>query len=311
MPLFFILSGLASKDVTQRFGIFIRKKILSRIIPAILFSILLLVCQLLIWNYFNNEINIKEYLWILLRGFFKGKFYSRITWFLTCLFTVEIINFFISPLVYNNRRRLLSFGFFFIIGSIITSEIGIITKYTFITPNFWYIHEAILAFSFFQFGVILRNSAWLRRSIKPVKIFYLILFSVLLFLTFNLNEPQLGVVLMISSSHGNPALFLLSALAGSLVIILLAQVTPTNKIMLFWGKNSLVLLLLNGFFRDIINPKLVKSFPMSFIDQHLKALLLCSLVTLISMIICIPLIWVYNNVYPRLINEPLRSLLRV
>jgi len=313
MPLFFILAGISSKKITEKFVTFVKKKFISRIIPAILFSLLLLLCQILISIHFQIDIPFKQNIWGYLERCLKGKFYSRITWFLTCLFTVELINFFISPLTSNNKKRWLSIFCFYCLGFIITWKINIISIFTKISPNFWYIHEALLAFSFFQVGVVLNNSDWLKNSFKTSKkYFYLLISIIILLFTFNLNngffDPNFRLVLMISSIHGNPLFFLISALAGSMMIIFLSHLTPKVRILLFWGQNTLVLLGLNGLFRDIFNPKLNQFIPQNYLTTNFKILLFCLSATIVSMIVCIPLIQLYNKFYPKFINEPIAKL---
>lgn len=314
MPLFFILAGISSKKTTEKFGAFFKKKLVTRIIPAILFSLLLLLCQILISIHFQIDIPFKQNIWGYLERCLKGKFYSRITWFLTCLFTVELINFFISPLTSNNKKRWLSVFCFYCLGFIITWKINIISTFTKISPNFWYIHEALIAYSFYQFGVVLKNTKWLTTSINKITIKYLFLIIsiTILLLTFNLNQgffdPNFRLVLMISSIHGHPVFFLVSALAGSMAIIFLSHITLKIRILLFWGQNTLVLLGLNGIFRDIINPKLNRFIPQNYLTTNFKILLFCLSVTLVSMIVCIPFIQIYNKFYPRLINQPITNL---
>ena len=102
-------------------------------------------------------------------------------------------------------------------------------------------------------------------------------------LTFNLNnELKYNVVLMVSSQYGNEALFFLTAVSGSLFVVLLSKFI-TNKFIEEIGLYSLYFFGLNGLFRDIINPKIVKFIPY-YINESFIFSFSCSLIiTIISL----------------------------
>ena len=109
---------------------------------------------------------------------------------------------------------------------------------------------------------------------------------------------------MVLSIHGHPIWFLITALAGSFALIFLSQVTPENRVLLFLGENTLVLLGLNGFFRNIFNPMIVRSIPPEALNGHYRLILVCSLVTILSLIACVPGILLFNKFFPQVIGRP-------
>lgn len=310
LPLFFILSGFFAKVNAPDFGFFLKNKIFTRLVPVIVFNVLLFICEIPL-SILNHTFSSKYYL-EQLSNLIRGQASLNVpTWFLVCLFTTELIHFFISRKITKQREQLIVIIGSYILGIIVTRKIVLVSHITGIAPNFWYVHESLVAYSFFMLGFVLNQSRILE-NIKqsPVKYLYLILTTIVLLATFNLNSGLFSrdggftVVLMVNSMHGHPLWFLVTALAGSFALIFLAQVTPINRILLFLGENTLVLLGLNGFFRNIFNPIIIKNIPPEAFDGHYRLILVCSLVTILSLIACVPGILFFNKFFPQLIGRP-------
>ncbi len=311
MPLFFILSGLLNKGNTREFIVFIKNKIFTRITPFLVFNFLLLVC-LIPKDILIHKFSVEKYL-SMVAGLISGQgSISVITWFLICLLTTELIHFCISSKINSYKSKIIAFVAFYSIGTLVTLNIDTVSNFTGIKPNFWYIHEALVAYPFFMIGVILNQTKLFDFISKsPVKYFSLVLSLIVLLTTFNLNkgfnDQDFSMVLMVNSQHGHPIWFLVTALAGAFSLIFLSQITPTNSLLLFLGKNTLVLLGLNGFFRDILNPMIVRAIPPEALNGNLKIFLVCSLITISSLIACIPGILFFNRFFPQLIGKKKKS----
>lgn len=310
LPLFFILSGFFAKINIPGFGIFLKNKIFTRLVPVIVFNVLLFVCEIPL-SIINHTFSTKYYL-EQLSNLIRGQASLNVpTWFLVCLFTTELIHFYISRKITKQKDQLIVIIGSYILGIIVTRKILLVSNITGIAPNFWYIHESLVAYSFFLLGFVLNQSRILE-NIKqsPVKYLYLILTTVVLLATFNLNNGVFGrdsgftVVLMVNSMHGHPFWFLVTALAGSFALIFLALVTPSNRILRFLGENTLVLLCLNGFFRNIFNPMIINNIPPEAFNGHYRLILICSLITILSLVTCIPGILFFNKFFPQLIGRP-------
>ena len=245
MPLFFVLSGFLYKSNTKEFRTFIKNKFFTRIIPYVAFNLLLLIC-LIPLDILTHEFSWKGFIFTI-SSLIRGQpSINGITWFLICLFTTELIHFFLSGKIKTYKSQIIAFIIFYIVGIIVTSKIDLVSTLTGIAPNFWYIHEALVAYPFFLIGVILNQIRLFEFTSKlPVKYIYLILSAIVLLLTFNLNYKR---VIMAGSQHGHPIWFLVTAIAGTFFLIFLSQITPKNSFLLFLGRNTLVLLGLNGFF---------------------------------------------------------------
>lgn len=312
MPLFFIISGIVSKSNRSNFHSFMEKKFFTRIVPYIFFNFSLLCVYILTNLAFHHQFPFKKYLYSSITTLTSGRDQiNTITWFLACLFTVEIVDFFISPKVNKLTQKILLALSFYIVGIIITRNLPTVSNLTGISPNFWFIHESFLGYSFFLFGLILQQSKILDLLNKSfwLKSFCLLVSSILVFLTFNLNNDfhvgKFFIVLMINSSHGNPIWFLITALAGSLTFICLSQLTVLNKVFIFFGQNTLILLGLNGFFNQILNHYIVTHMPFSMLNG-ITSFLICSSITIVSLIMCIPLILLINKFLPSLVGKPVK-----
>ncbi|MFH7244497.1 MAG: acyltransferase family protein [Spirulina sp.] len=118
MPLFFILSGYVYKEKPQRFWPFFRHRLLTRIVPAIFFNLIALAIYLA-EGLVTREPGLPEYyqhrnlFWELLLG---HPFGNVITWFLFCLFTVEMINYGLYPLLKDSRGKRAAIAAITIIG---------------------------------------------------------------------------------------------------------------------------------------------------------------------------------------------------
>ena len=151
IPLFFILSGFFAKPQDLRFGHFLKIKFISRIVPVFLFSVLSLPLYILS----VNNADIKHLLLQAAYLLFGIPMFNFVTWFLICLFTVEIINFYVFPFIHHSRTRLIFCIFLFYgFGWFIPWINHYVTRVALIS-QFWFIQQAIMAYSFYLFGFLI------------------------------------------------------------------------------------------------------------------------------------------------------------
>jgi hypothetical protein len=136
----------------------------------------------------------------------------------------------------------------------------------------------------------------------------IITFLIVLF-TFNLNNGPFNVnyydsVVIMFASHGSFIWFPITALAGSLFILFLAKITPSPKTILLIGQNTLLLMCLNGIFYHYINFRVAKLVVDNLSDSFLTILGVGCLMTVASLAICIPLIYLFNRFVPQLVGKP-------
>jgi acyltransferase len=150
-----------------------------------------------------------------------------------------------------------SFGFL-ISGVIISNRIEQFSALSGIAKNVWFIHTAIVAIGFYLIGYFLHP--YISKLVKIAKLAFIPLmlceFIGLLF-TYHNNSPFLGFnVNMITAQYGDLILFVASSFLGIFGIIALPVLLKSNKIFDFVGKNTLMLIGLNGVFYAFVNKHL-------------------------------------------------------
>jgi acyltransferase len=229
---------------------------------------------------------------------------NTISWFLICLFIAEIFAAVILPSVDGLIVGLVVSFIFLRTGLVMTSNFPETVESLKIEKNFWYIHEAVVAFGLYSLGYstfkLLRKLAGWKLGLR---ISLLSAAVILALTTFNLNRPyEHFVVIMKNSNHGNNWLFLLTAISGTLAVILIATMIPSNKILKFIGQNSLVFLCTSGIFHHFINPVFVKIMIPLVSESWL--ILLSFLFTLLTLIASIPIVMFLKKYTPQLVGIP-------
>lgn len=148
MPLFFFISGFVFKIKSSTgFIIFFKKKFKSLIYPYMIFSIISFIYFFIFENTLLRKIGYKKILIniFLSQGADDYLFCNPVLWFLTCLFIVNIIFYFIL----NYRNCILKIIIVFVLG-----YIGFILSKNFKSVFFWNIDVSFTAITFFGAGYI-------------------------------------------------------------------------------------------------------------------------------------------------------------
>ena len=305
MPLFFVLSGYVSSSSIPDASDFFSKKIKTRVVPVLFFNF----CAIPLWvvrdivkygsiDYYAFAMKAAA----LVRGHPK---FNGITWFIICLMMVEVYDFLIVK--YLKRGHVLRFvPLVYLAGWLITWELDFFSEISGIGNNFWYIHEAIIAYPFYYIGKAASQGRMLKSDSPTVAKAVVLSFALLVtLLTFDLNTGFGNVdevVMMTRSQHGNLLLFPTTAIAGSAAIILLAQLTPQASLTLFIGRNTLFLMGLNGiidrFFSKLIIGPILPHIQLT----DIYILLTCTMLTVASLAACYPAVLLLNRHYPRIVN---------
>ncbi len=303
IPLFFVLSGYFSHVPDSNFRKYLTIKFVKRIIPVISFNLLIVPIYLLDMI-IKNKINILALLLPLLQLLGGYPILNFVTWFLVCLFTVEIIQYFIAPICYSHKyKMIIGVITFYMIGWIIPWKREIISSYTQI-GNSWFLYQAIMAYSFYLFGKILsETNLFSERVYKNYGILLFILSTAIFLVTFNINNDLLQVipqkiVLISAAVYGDILLFPLSAISGSISIIFLSKMIGRRSILRYIGENTLVLMGLNGLFFHFINRMVIDQFRLFIIGGQLSVFIFCGIFSVVSILICFPLIYLLNKYLP-------------
>ncbi len=320
MPLFFVLSGyIAKKHVSNTsFQAWLKKHMASRLVPYLFLSLLLIIPTFWITGFTvglslpSVEGYVKGIAATVLAGF---PYFNIPTWFLICLFVVEIFHYVTSRFLSSNARILLIALGFYVFGSILAWNAGFMRPTNILSPHgkiypYFMILEAFTGYAVYLIGVYLRRNNVLGGSSPPL-ILAASAFTclMLVFLTYDLNKgmfliPFYDAVILLASSHGNPILFPLTALAGSLMILIIAKMTPRLRFLCYLGGNTVIIFGLNGVFYHLVNDRLASYLLLLHGNDSLNILLSGLAVTLVSMCLTVPFVFTFNRFCPQLMGKP-------
>ena len=245
-----------------------------------------------------------------------------LTWFLACLFTVELIHYGVKRWLTTPVRLLMGVFLALAIGlptaRWAAQELAATGDYF----NVWYVQEALTAYAFYLMGIwgrqMLDLKSWTRMGadrrgffLKNVRVWMLglgIMFFVLTWVTADLNQgpfvTEPGLVLMSISSQGSFFWFPVTAVTGTLLLVFLSKLIPPNRILLYFGQKTLILLGMGGLFFEFFNQPLVAIsnpfFPASPLLTTIQAVLL----TLLSFAVCVLFIHAFEKYLPQLVGKP-------
>ncbi len=320
MPLFFILSGYIAKDLSgsHDFATFTRRQLLSRLLPYAFLTFILVIPTF--WGSgFSAGLELPS-----VDGYVKGiaatflagfPFFNIPTWFLICLFVVESMHYFTARYL-NSQARIIGIALgYYLIGSILAWNAGVLNPLNLLSPDgkiypYFMILEAFSAYSLYLVGVYLRRKNFLVESMPLIKgLVGLIVCLALVYFTYDLNKgmftiPSYDAVVMVASSHGNPILFPITAIIGSVMIMLLARLSGQQQFLAYLGANTLVVFGLNGVFYHFINDRLAALLLNHFADGPGLILVSGVCVTVISMALTVPFVYLFNAFIPKLIGKP-------
>jgi acyltransferase len=307
MPMFFVFAGLLAPTRPGAIGA-LRHGLLTRILPAIFFNLLIAAMWLPPSPWASTPIG-QQVGTILLKLLSGHAEFNFLTWFLFCLFAVDLLHVALRRLLRSDGALALSIVVFFVVGQYMTFNLKSFSQLTGIPANFWMIHEAVVALGFHQIGYLLKRRRILEGT--PGKGLLLAVSGatwLTVGLTFQLNHgpftwPQ-SVVLMSMSSHGNSILFPLTALAGTAAIISLAMLLPALAPARWIGRNSLGFLGLNAFFYVFGNSWIAPRIAPYMQDSALLQIGISIVATVVCLGLTAPCVAALNHSLPQLVGRP-------
>ena len=314
MLLFFVLAGYIAKEriLLLSFAKYLKQRLASRLIPYLFFTgVMMILTVFIAGDFFNlNLPSLNGYLQGLKLTIFGLPVFNIPTWFLLCLFSVELIHFFAFRLFKSDAMILLGAAVFYLVGYAINWQFQIFNPLQgkVIGRNYLYIHEAVVAYSFYLLGIYLKHRRFLinKLSLKFLVPGLIVTFLVVLF-TYKLNRGPFiffNSVVIMMSSHGNFFFFPLTAVAGSLFIFFLARATPKWKVIGWLGQNALILFCLNGIFYHFINGRAAHWVVNNLWSSAWMIIGIGTVMTLASLAFCTPLIYLFNKTVPQLVGKP-------
>jgi len=315
MPFFFLLAGYFYKHQSNFFRFF-KGKIKTRLVPVLFFCFLMLPFCLAYDGLTLHAIAYRSYAYRLMLMISGKPFLNNVMWFVICLFTVEFIAFYVFSVMNISLEKraliivcILAYIVGYIVNYLMLSHCVTIEDITGIKKNFWYIHEAVISFSFYCLGIFLKKSNCLKCGWHiGRKLSFLAICLVILFITFDLNDGPFGkynlpAVSMAGGSHGHFIWFPVTACAGIFAMIFCAQVTIKNKFLLYVGRNTLILLGLSGFWHLFLNQEIV----LYCLALNEKNSLIISfyflVISVLSIFLCLPFVIFLNKYAPWVVGR--------
>lgn len=292
MPLFFFLSGIFHKNYNSYMG-FIKRKFKTLMIPYFTFSISLFLFWFFISRNFGESSRVKISILENFMGVFVGASIENIStiswgatlWFLPCLFLVMNFYYFINKL---DEKKILIVNSILVLVGVVLLKLDI--KYF----NIWHFLTAIFALPFYSIGNLLKNKILFERSLSWIII---LLFFILNILTLKFN----GKIDMNMNRYNNFILFYISSFSGIFFLIfLIKKLGLKNKIIDFLGKNTLIIFAYHLRVNIVITILLVYILKLDISDSNLVINIILSM---IQIILCLPIIYVFNNYFPYLIGK--------
>ena len=316
MVAFFVLAGYVAKesDLQVPFKIFLKHRFLSRLLPFIFFTLLFMIPPTLVSGEFYGLPlpSVQGYTTGLVDTAFGLPLFCVPSWFLMMIFSVELVNYAAFRYLKSDAKILTGAALFYVAGYILNWQVQFLNplKGRVVGWNYLFIHEAITMYAFYLVGIYMRHKGFFINKV-PTKIwmpavgatFLLVLF------TYKLNTGHftfaaLDAVVIMMASHGHFLWFPFTAIIGSILLLFLASATPSQKTLLWMGRNTLLLMCLNGIFYHYVNPRAAVwiSNALSVGPWTLTGIAVA--VTVVSMALCMPLMYLFNRYVPELVGNP-------
>ena len=303
MPLFFVLAGFMFKPnpaIGARFVTLAAR----RLLPVVFFGLLL--TPLWLFGEVRHGLNVGHDFGGVAHEYLLGRpALDWLTWFLVCLFVCESL-----ALVTLNRISStlgsVAFGLVCLVVGVVFSEQSFSPAmgelYT--VGRTWFLSEAIVALGFFAIGRAVFPAVKLLGARPVLAAGVFAVGTAIVALTFSRNHDASGpvVVMMASRHHGDLLWFVLTALSGSTAAVALGAVVSNFTWLRFLGGNSLALLGLNGLFFHYIDPRIEQFWHVG--DSALAVTGSALIATILSLLVCVPAVYLLNRFVPQLIGRP-------
>lgn len=313
MPMFFVLVGLVYKDRDLPLAGFIKRQILTRLVPVWIFNLVGMVIEIA-----TNSIQaapgwVGQQGWLAASGHYAIKAaqtvlcglptWNFLTWFVICLFVVELAQFGLRTRLRRNRYLVISIVCF-----------GVLTvAMQYLRPalvdiygeriHWWRVSSAITGVFCYQLGILVRRSGWLSANVPTALrcvLGVLCLGATLLALHLDRNP----VVLMAGAQYGDVRWFFVTTLTGTAFIIFLSQLLAGSRVLNYVGKITLALMCLDGILHESVNASLARLIIGWIPEPNVWTLTaICVAVTVASIAVCLPIIWALERYLPIVVGR--------
>ena len=289
MPLFFFISGYCfNPKKNDNFEKFFIKKLKSLIVPYIIFCLIGLFISFIVPSW---RVSLSKY--SIIEVFFNTQpetLHVGQTWFLVCLFWVEILAFWIYKYLIKNRGIICIFIVMLVLG-ISGYYSGRIGSQLFIYGRFPFkLDSALTALVFYFSGYFFRKVPIKFRRLENLLI-GCILFLVNCYIAIN----YLGWVNICALIYNNPIFYYICALLGSISIFLISISIQKMYWLSYLGKHSLILFSLHSFLIALMNIGVSKILHLQIINGENMPNQWCIICGIIIIICFFPIAYIINK----------------
>lgn len=294
IPVFFFISGLLFKR--QKFADFydfLKSRIKSIVLPYVVFYLVTLIYWIFIERHTRGvDVSIGSQLIGLVYGTYDMRYmmFNGALWFIPCLFSIEILYWFISKYT-SSVNRLVALVSCYLLGLYLINKVPWLP---------WGACAAFIGIVFYGFGDLFKPFLTNKIAIGEGKKTYCV-YVITLFLFQLVLFPWTGADLA-SLYIGNKWLYIPIATIGILLYWLIAKIIKSNKLIEYLGVNSLVIFAFQEpTYRAIIFlASRITGYPVAEVRNNL---LLCIIISICSIIVITPIIVLWNKRIKLLINR--------
>ena len=300
MPLFFILSGMTlNVDKYDNIFIFIKRKSKSLIVPYFIFASIGFVV-----SYFVYEWKMK----LTIKRIIKGLFYHTQPevlhvgqiWFLVALFVAGVLFYILEKYILKNKSKLFTFFIYLVISIIGFNILNILKTSSVIKLPLKFerlpfkVDTALTAVIFLKIGNVIRKYNIIENIGNISKIKYVIFIIVLLCINILVGTDTNGYVNICSCVYGGYINYYLASISGSLVVLLISLKIKRNKILCYYGKNTLPMFAMHSLLIALVTYIASLIFHKSYIPLQNISIEMSILFTIIIYILLFLVSYVYN-----------------
>ncbi len=317
MVLFIVLAGYVAKEshIEWSLGRFLQHRFFTRLLPFIFFTLLMMIPPVFLNGKFYGLVlpSVEGYTKGLVNTLFGLPSFCIPSWFLLLIIGVELVHYTAFRFIKDSNAKILIAAIvFYVAGYWLNLKLDLFNplKGRIVGWNYFFIHEAVTLYAFYLLGIYLRRR---RMFADPAPTGILLPGAVAAFLivlfTYDLNTGPFNFhvynyVVILFSSHGHFLLFPLTAIAGCALVLLLAGMTRARKAIAWLGQNTIILMCLNGIFYHYINPPLAQWVQANLTETAYGIFGIGLIVTVASLALCMPFIFLFNTLVPQLVGKP-------
>jgi len=242
MPLFFLLSGITFR-YSDNFLATLKKIVLNLILPYFFIVIFCILFSLLF-----SEWAILSWRTTLIEVFYKVQpesLHVGQIWFLFALAVVQIIFIIIRELGIKNK--MLELIVILLFPTVVLLFKYFEDRFNLPRPPFK-LDTAFMALLFFYIGVVIKENNYIENLMIIQKKFRIVLIFGALLLNVCFGVILNPTINLVENSYQNPIFFLVASLTGIFAVLLLSILIKENKILEFYGKNSLAIFSFHSFY---------------------------------------------------------------